>query len=140
MFLYGKGLRAEHPYIILPLSGLLSGEKVQWSSDGAYLKFQRPNPRLLGRPTWETVSVDGTFHAYDEEVEGVEWVDRIEPMRLPEFITQEQPQVSREMPIVWGGDSKAVYVYYYADYEGFSAVFAGGDQVGMPPAAWYLSD
>jgi hypothetical protein len=109
VFVFGEDLRWDLPHVILPPSSGVEGGAVEWSADGAYVRFHE-RVRLLGQPSWQVRSVYGKARREEWEVEGLEWPEPVLATGLPDFLTQEQPSVSRNMPLVWARDSKAVFV------------------------------
>lgn len=114
VYVYAPEIAWPHPYPAIPVQAGLRGHVIQWSRDSEYLRLQVLSRSRFVRPIWRTVSVHGRLVPADAPAD-IEWVEPVEPATLPAFMTQEQPGISRDMPIVWGRDSKDVYV---ADDEG----------------------
>ncbi|MBT3269964.1 hypothetical protein HN371_22650, partial [Candidatus Poribacteria bacterium] len=112
VYVFGPGLRYAHPHPALRLRASLTGDLIQWSRDGAYLRHRVPRKSLPSH--WRMFTVAGANVHRGEEPE-VEWADSVEPTELPAYMTRRQPVISRDMPIVWQPDSGAVFV---ADEEG----------------------
>lgn len=108
-YIYGSGVKWPHPYPAHQSQSGTRGDAIQWSLDSTRLRTELrfgPELHLWG---WQAFTVD-RFDLEEEEAADIEWADPVEPAELPAFIAQRAPVISRDMPIVWGGDSKAVYV------------------------------
>ncbi len=113
-YIYGAGVAWPHPYPALQLPSGARGDAIQWSRDGTLLRAELrygPDMELWG---WQVFTVGGK-DVRGKDAADIAWAEPIGPKALPEYMTQRQPTISPDMPIVWGRDSKAVYV---ADEEG----------------------
>jgi hypothetical protein len=119
---YGQTRRWSHPYPAVSLATRAQGTVIQWSRDGRFVRCRISDSRG-GRPLAWRVGVAAGSLVRKAAAADAKWVRRgTAPSDLPSFMTQRQPAISREMPIVWGHDSKAVYV---ADEEGVWRVTLG---------------
>lgn len=70
---------------------------------------------------WRVFTIVGEDVA-DDDAAAIEWPGPTFPAELPSYMTQGQPVITRDLPIVWGRDPNTVYV---ADEEGVWRVTLG---------------